>query len=133
MQKIKREDLTTQRYANFQRLLRELSTFPFKLERVKSRVHYSFHYAKDGWVAIGSQTDLDAECYKIEAPYRELVICDRCNENISDNLVVINEHFVYHSECVGNPKAPVVSESNGEKKHGEKMLSLVKAMREGQE
>lgn len=52
-------------------------------------------------------TDLDAIDPETGKPVKELIICDRCNQYIFDELFPMKENsFVYHKHCIKDELPP---------------------------
>ena len=47
-------------------------------------------------------TDLDSYSEEFESLMSHVVICDKCNENITENIIVKDSDFIFHAKCTSN-------------------------------
>lgn len=82
MNAINKKDFIEARYVNFKRKQEFLDKF-------LGRGNYHL-------------TDLDAYSEDFECLMSHVVICDKCNENISENTIIKDSDFLFHSRCTTN-------------------------------
>lgn len=97
--RIKRSDFVSSRYANYQKKLAFLK---------QSGAEAAFHLS-----------DLDKTYEGHDKPLKDIVICDACNEDITDDTIIsYHSSRIYHEKCAKNygcalpPEEPPMSYDN---------------------
>lgn len=84
------------RFQNFEKRKKDF----LKAGYILTKENMHFNVAIPGQKPFGQFVDLEHHCEEINAPYRELVQCDMCNENIVEEEFVFPQgDRVYHRSC----------------------------------
>lgn len=108
---LRRKDFTESRYKAF--LMKRPVLQKYAEER-KEKMHLiyaipkakcvinspPFDLNKNEMSDVGMMIDLDHHCPEIDGPYKDLLQCDLCNQNIEEQTFIMVENSrVYHESC----------------------------------